>query len=99
MAFNIPAISQLNLSRDHIVGIYNGTYRMWNDQGIQEINPSIELPERIIQVLARKGRYTCETGIVTYHIYGCDIATCNRRFFGHQCSTIYKELVGELVLK
>ena len=30
LSFNIPGVTSLTLSRQQIVGIYNGTYRWWN---------------------------------------------------------------------
>ena len=54
LAFNIPIIDySLNLTREHIVGIYNGTYRSWNDSSIRDINPGVPLPDREIRVVAR----------------------------------------------
>lgn len=53
MAFNLPGIQHLNLSRHHIVGIYNGTITSWNDSSISEINPEISLPDAPIMTVAR----------------------------------------------
>ncbi|KAL8570484.1 hypothetical protein ACOMHN_034519 [Nucella lapillus] len=55
LAYNLPECNDtLNLTRDHVVGIYNGTFRMWNESTLQEENPGCQLPEEKIQVLARR---------------------------------------------
>ena len=56
LAFNLPGIEDLVLSRDLIVGIYNGTYSMWNDSRLQELNPDITLPDQAIDVFARSDK-------------------------------------------
>lgn len=53
MVYNVPDVSYLNLSRDNIVGIYNGTYTWWNDTNIQKNNPKNVLPEAPILPVAR----------------------------------------------
>ena len=52
LAFYLPGISSINLTRDHVVGIYNGTYREWNHPSLQEIN-HVDLPAAPIKVIAR----------------------------------------------
>ncbi|KAK2138911.1 hypothetical protein LSH36_2238g00026, partial [Paralvinella palmiformis] len=65
LAFNIPSINHsLNLTRDHIVGIYNGTYRNWNDSSIRAVNPAASLPNRDIRVVARSD-YSGTTEVFT----------------------------------
>ena len=39
---------------DHIVGIYNGSIRYWNDSSISQLNPTAELPGERIRVIARE---------------------------------------------
>ena len=53
LAFNLPGIQSINLTRQHLVGIYNGTYRQWNDPDIQTWNPDVSLPPQNILVVAR----------------------------------------------
>ena len=54
LAFNLPGFnSRLNLTRDIIVGIYNGTIQWWNDTNIQQVNPTFYFPERLLTVVAR----------------------------------------------
>ena len=35
LAYNIPGVRDLVLSREQVVGIYNGIIRYWNDSSIQ----------------------------------------------------------------
>ena len=41
------------LSRDNIVGIYNGSITTWNDTSIAQLNPNSSLPDVPIRVIAR----------------------------------------------
>ena len=50
LAYNLQGIDSLNLTIDHIVGMYNGTYTWWNDTSIQDVNPYAALPDREIRV-------------------------------------------------
>ncbi len=65
MIYNIPGIMELNLSRDHVVGIYNGTYQQWDDPSIQELNPQAPLPGFRIRVVVRAD-YSGTTEIFTH---------------------------------
>ena len=56
MAYNLPGISNLVLTRHHIVGFYNGSIRNWNDTSIQELNPDLYLPDEDIFVIARSDK-------------------------------------------
>jgi class 3 adenylate cyclase/ABC-type phosphate transport system substrate-binding protein len=54
LSYNIPKLNgKLVLSRDHIVGIYNGTIIMWNDKALLAANPNITLPAKRIIIIAR----------------------------------------------
>ncbi|XP_064641563.1 retinal guanylyl cyclase 1-like isoform X2 [Lineus longissimus] len=54
LSYNLPKINgRLFLSRDQLVGIYNGTITMWNDASLQAMNPGINLPAQKIIVIAR----------------------------------------------
>lgn len=53
MAYNLPGIHSLNLTLDHLVKMYNGTYTHWNHTEIQSYNPGCILPYRRILVTAR----------------------------------------------
>lgn len=50
---NLPGVSSLTLTRDNIVGIYNGTITHWNDSRITAVNAGQRLPEERIRVVAR----------------------------------------------
>ena len=52
--FNLRKQGNLNLTLDHIVGIYNGTYKRWNHPDLQDVNSYATLPDAEIIVLARK---------------------------------------------
>jgi len=54
LAYNLESIKSLNLTIEHITGIYNGTYTYWNDSSIASINPQIVLPDAKIRVRQRK---------------------------------------------
>ena len=53
LAYNLPGVANLILSRDQIVGIYNGTITRWNDSGIQALNADVTLPPQPVRVIAR----------------------------------------------
>ena len=56
LAYNIPNLHNLTLNMETIVGIYNGTFRRWDDPKIKELNPNIQLPETEIIVLVRSDK-------------------------------------------
>ncbi|KAJ8302676.1 hypothetical protein KUTeg_019072 [Tegillarca granosa] len=54
LAYNIPSLNQqLHLTRDQIVGIYNGTHRYWNESTFHMNNPNSTMPNEEIIVIAR----------------------------------------------
>ena len=53
IGFNLPGIEDLVLTRDHIVGIYNGTITRWDDPVLSKTNPNVTLPARNIKPIAR----------------------------------------------
>ena len=54
VAYNLPGITTgLHLTGQVIADIYQGTITMWNDQAIQNLNPSTTLPARTIIVAHR----------------------------------------------
>ena len=66
MIYNLPGLgSRLVLSRDHLVGIYNGTIVWWNDTSLQELNPTVSLPGKQIRPVARAD-YAGTTEIFTH---------------------------------
>lgn len=53
LAYNIPGITNLVLTRQNIVGIYNGSITNWNDISLSENNPYVLLPNEEILPVAR----------------------------------------------
>ncbi|MDJ0660755.1 MAG: phosphate ABC transporter substrate-binding protein PstS [Crocosphaera sp.] len=67
IAYNLPGVEGLKLSREAYVGIFDGTITSWNDPKIAEVNPDIELPDQPITVVHRSdGSGT--TGVFTKHL-------------------------------
>ena len=56
LSFNLPGIKSINLTMEHIVGIYMGAIVWWNDTSIRSINPAVELPRRKIVPIARQDK-------------------------------------------
>ena len=54
--YNIPGVSNLNLSLEVAVGIYNGSLTNWRDPLIQVLNPTVQLPDRKIIPIARSDK-------------------------------------------
>ncbi len=52
-AYNLPGVSDLNLSREAMSGIYLGSIKKWNDPMIVKDNPNAKLPDLPIQVASR----------------------------------------------
>ena len=53
LAYNIPGVSNLVLTREQIVGIYNGSINNWSDPTFAEHNPGVDLPDATIVPVAR----------------------------------------------
>ena len=53
LAYNIPGVKNLVLTREQIVAIYNGSVNSWNDAVFAEHNPGVELPNATIVPVAR----------------------------------------------
>ncbi|KAF0979932.1 hypothetical protein FDP41_001085 [Naegleria fowleri] len=70
------AISQMNLSLDTLVKIYDGTVRYWNDTRIVNDNPSLasQLPFTEIKLLTRSGSSGTSFNVLNY------LATMNSEF-------------------
>ncbi|MGD1700371.1 phosphate ABC transporter substrate-binding protein PstS [Dapis sp. BLCC M229] len=67
LAYNLPDVSGLKLSREVYVDILLGKITNWNDPKIAEINPDLTLPDRAITVVYRSdGSGT--TGVFTKHL-------------------------------
>lgn len=67
MAYNLPGVDDLKLSREIYVDILLGEIGKWNDARIVKLNPSINLPDLDITVIVRSdGSGT--TGVFTKHL-------------------------------
>ena len=53
LTYNIPGVTNLVLTREQIVGIYNGSVNNWNDPTFAEHNPGLDLPNATIFPVAR----------------------------------------------
>ncbi|XP_012946989.1 uncharacterized protein LOC101848644 [Aplysia californica] len=56
LAYNLPGVSQLNMTLDHLVDIYSGSLTYWNDSRLQEVNTGVILPPEKIVVIARSDK-------------------------------------------
>ncbi len=67
LAYNLPGVPELKLSRKAIAAIFLGTVKKWNDPVIAESNPGVKLPDLPINVAYRSdGSGT--TFIFTQHV-------------------------------
>ena len=53
IAYNLPGVTDLKLSRDAYVGIFLGKITKWNDPAIAKDNPGVTLPDLPINVSYR----------------------------------------------
>ena len=53
LAYNIPGVTNLVLTREQIVGIYNGSIKNWSDATFAEHNAGVDLPNATIEPVAR----------------------------------------------
>lgn len=53
IAYNLPGIDDLRLSREAVSGIFMGRIAQWSDPLIAAANPGVELPDQPIVVVAR----------------------------------------------
>ena len=59
LAYNLDGVNELNLSGEVIADIFAGNIKMWNDERIAALNPSVYLPaEAIIPVFRSDGSGT-----------------------------------------
>ena len=67
LAYNLPDVPELRLSRDVYTNILLGNITNWNDPAIAELNPDANLPDSNITVIHRAdGSGT--TGVFTKHL-------------------------------
>lgn len=53
LAYNLPGVSSLKLSREALAGIFLGTITKWNDPAIVASNDGVKLPDQPISVAFR----------------------------------------------
>jgi phosphate transport system substrate-binding protein len=53
LAYNLPGVKTLRLSRAAYVGIFRGTVTRWDDPLIRAANPDLSLPDRPVRVVVR----------------------------------------------
>jgi phosphate transport system substrate-binding protein len=53
LAYNLPDVTSLKLSRDAYTGIFLGKITQWNDPVIAKANPGVKLPDSKITVVSR----------------------------------------------
>ena len=67
LAYNLPDVPELKLSRQAYVDILMGKIKKWNDPAIAKLNPDAKLPDSEISVVHRSdGSGT--TGVFTKHL-------------------------------
>jgi phosphate transport system substrate-binding protein len=54
LAYNLPGVDNLKLTREAYVGIFLGKVKKWNDKAITDANPGANLPDRDINVVVRQ---------------------------------------------
>jgi phosphate transport system substrate-binding protein len=67
LAYNLPGIDGLKLSREAVAGIFLGKVQRWNDPVIQAANPGVKLPDTAITVVARSDS-SGTTYVITRHL-------------------------------
>jgi phosphate transport system substrate-binding protein len=53
LAYNLPGVTDLNLSAKTLAGIFSGSIKTWDDAAIKADNPSATLPSTTIQTFHR----------------------------------------------
>ena len=53
VAYNLPGIDELKLSREVLVDIFIGDIEYWDDEAIKQLNPDADLPHEKIKVIHR----------------------------------------------
>jgi phosphate transport system substrate-binding protein len=67
LAYNLPGVDALNLTRDAVIGIFSGEIRSWDDPRIQVSNPGVALPNKTIAPVVRRDS-SGTTFIFTNHL-------------------------------
>ncbi len=53
LAYNLPGVIGLRLSREAVIGIFSGKIKTWNDTRIAASNPDLELPKKTMSPVVR----------------------------------------------
>jgi len=53
VAYNLPSVEELKLSREVLVDIFIGDIEYWDDEAIKQLNPDANLPHEKIKVVHR----------------------------------------------
>ncbi|MFO0936533.1 MAG: phosphate ABC transporter substrate-binding protein PstS [Gemmataceae bacterium] len=53
IAYNLPGVTNLKLSREALGGIFLGSIQKWNDPRIAAVNPGVKLPDMAVNVISR----------------------------------------------
>jgi ABC-type phosphate transport system substrate-binding protein len=53
LAYNLPGVENLKLTREAYAGIFLGKVKKWTDKAIADANPGAKLPDRDINVVVR----------------------------------------------
>ncbi|MFN3361073.1 MAG: phosphate ABC transporter substrate-binding protein PstS [Pseudanabaenaceae cyanobacterium] len=67
LAYNLPGITELKLSRATYTDLFLGKIQRWNDPLIQQDNPELPLPDQEVFVI-RRSDASGTTGIFTQHL-------------------------------
>jgi len=67
LAYNLPGITDLKLSRAALAGIFLGTIKRWNDPAIAAANPGLSLPDKQI-IVAFRSDGSGTTYVFTQHL-------------------------------
>ncbi|MCS6959271.1 MAG: phosphate ABC transporter substrate-binding protein PstS [Pseudanabaenaceae cyanobacterium SKYGB_i_bin29] len=67
LAYNLPGIVELKLSRATYVDLFLGKIKRWNDPLIRQDNPDLSLPDQEVFVI-RRSDASGTTGIFTQHL-------------------------------
>ena len=55
IVYNLAGVDELNLSREALAGIFDGSIGNWNDPTIAAANPGVDLPDQPITLVVRVG--------------------------------------------
>ncbi len=67
LAYNLPGVEEVKLSREVYVDIFLGKIKKWNDPRIKKVNPGVTLPDKEITVV-RRSDGSGTTAVFTGHL-------------------------------